>query len=580
MRSRVILFAIGVALWFALVVVRLVELQIARHGEFVRRAERQQQRVVELDPPRGTIYDRRGRELAVSIEVDSVFAVPREIGDREQTAAELSRILHLDRDRVRKQLSGDREFVWVARKVDPPMARAVRARSLPGIYFLEESKRYYPLRETAAGVLGFVGVDNHGLAGIEAQYEKTIAGRPGRRTVLRDARAGQALPPDLPNSRPVPGRDLHLTIDASLQFLAELELERAVTELQARSGSLVLLDPHSGAVWALASAPGFDANQFAATPAEQRRLRPIQDSFEPGSTFKILTFAAGLEQGLIDPDEVLDCEMGGITLAGVRIRDHHPFGRLSVRQVLAKSSNVGTIKMALRISNRDFDAMIRAFGFGRATGIDLPGENPGLLRTVERWSPLEKVYLSFGQGISASALQMAVAFAAVANGGLRVRPHVVASVSPNETQGPDWLKSVAGEPVISRRTAAVLADLLEGVTAEGGTGSAARIAGYRVAGKTGTAQKAVPGRGYLPDEHVASFVGFAPVERPVLVAAVVLDAPQGRYHGGQVAAPIFSRVVSQALLYLGVTPERERPERWPREQLASHEGRSSRGATS
>lgn len=562
------MFGLAAAFWFLLVAARLVEIQIVRHQEFVHRAERQQQRVIKLAPPRGTIFDRQGREIAVSIDVESVFADPHEVKDAEKTAAALSRILQVDRERLARQLTSDREFVWIARKLDPPLARAVRQLQLPGIYFLEESKRYYPLRETAAAVLGYVGVDNHGLAGLEAQYESVVAGRPGRRTVLRDARAGQASPPHLPESKPVPGRDLFLTIDANLQALAEVELERTVRELEAKSGSLVLLDPYSGAIRALASAPGFDANRFPAVSPELRRIRPIQDAFEPGSTFKVVTFAAAFEQGLINPEEILDCERGSMTLAGARIRDHHPFGYLTVRQVLAKSSNIGTIKTALRLANRDFYETIRAFGFGEPTGIDLPGENPGLLRPLEQWRPLEKAYVSFGQGMAATAVQMAVAFAAIANGGMRVRPHLVAAIGASEAEAPQEFEPSSKERVISRRTAEVLRELLEGVTAPGGTGTLARVPGYRVAGKTGTAQKAVPGRGYLPDEHVASFVGFAPAERPVLVAAVVLDAPRGRYHGGQAAAPVFARVMNQALLFFGVTPDRERPEAWPGEQIA------------
>lgn len=576
MKSRAFLFGLGATLWFLAVAARLFELQVVRHGEFVRRAERQQQRVVELSPPRGTIFDRRGRELAVSIEVESVFAVPREIQDRSRTVEVLASVLRVDRGRLEKQLAADREFVWVARKLDPPLARAVRDLRLPGIYFLEESKRYYPLRETAAALLGFVGVDNHGLAGLEAQYERVVSGKPGRRTVLRDARAGQALPPYLPESSPEPGRDLRLTLDAVLQSIAERELERVVTELGARSGSLVLLDAETGAVWAMASAPGFDANQFGSIPVEKRRLRPVQDSFEPGSTFKMVTVAAALEQGVVDPWDVFDCELGGITLAGVRIQDHRPFGNLSLREVVAKSSNVGTIKTALRVSNRDFYETIRAFGFGQPTGIDLPGEHAGLLRDVQRWRPLEKAYVSFGQGIGVTALQMAAAFGAVANGGRLMRPYVVEAMGAGSGSGAESIEPEVRARPVSARTAAVLKDLLEQVTAPGGTGTAAAIRGYRVAGKTGTAQKAVPGRGYVADEHVASFVGFAPVERPVLVAAVVLDAPRGRYHGGQAAAPVFSSVVGQALIYLGVTPDRERPSGWPLEQVAATDAREAR----
>lgn len=563
MKSRIALLVGVFALWAGAIGARLYDLQVARHDEFARRAERQQQRVIELDPPRGTVFDARGRELAVSVEVESAFAVPREIGDARATAAALARVLGGDATRLERQLGRDREFVWVARKLDPPKARAVRELALPGVYFLEESKRYYPLRETAAQVLGYVGTDNQGLAGLEARYDAVVAGRAGRRTVLRDAKAGMALPPDLPAAAPEPGQDLVLTLDAALQGIAERELAAVVTERRALSGSVVLMDPESGALLALASYPTFDPNQFAGAGPESWRLRPVADAYEPGSTFKVITAAAALELGLVRPDEPIDCEMGAITLAGVRIADHKPFGTLAFRDVIAKSSNVGTIKTALRVSNREYYDTIRAFGFGRPTGIDLPGESPGLLMPVERWPGLAKAYISFGQGISVTPLQLAVAFAAVANGGRLVEPYVVERIGAGaEARHPHPEPVVRGRPV-SARTIATLRALLEGVTIEGGTGRAAAVAGYRVAGKTGTSQKAVPGRGYLTNEHIASFAGYAPAARPRLVGVVVVDAPRGPYHGGEVAAPIFAAITREALLYLNVLPERERPERWP-----------------
>ena len=566
MRSRLLFLVGALALWLAAIGARLYDLQVVRHEEFTRRAERQQQRVIELDPPRGTIFDARGRELAVSVEVESAFAVPREVEDVKRAAAALARVLGGDRARLERLLASDREFVWVARKLDPPQARAARDLDLAGVYFLEESKRYYPLRETAAQVLGYVGTDNHGLAGLEAMYEKVVAGKPGRRTVLRDAKAGMAVPPDLPSAAPVPGRDVYLTLDAALQGIAERELAAGVERLRARSGSVVLLDPSSGAVLAMASYPTFDPNRFGAAGEEAWRNRVVADAYEPGSTFKMVTAAAALEQGLITPDERIDCEMGGITLAGVRIADHKAFGTLSFREVIAKSSNVGTIKTALRVANRDFYATIRAFGFGRTTGIDLPGESPGLLMPVERWPALAKAYMAFGQGLSVTPLQLVRAFGAVANGGRLLAPYVVRQIGAGaDAQFPHPQPVVAGEPV-SPRTIATLRALLAGVTQEGGTAKVAALPGYPVAGKTGTAQKAVPGRGYLPDEFIASFVGFAPLARPALVGLVVVDDPRGTYHGSEAAAPIWAAVAREALLYLNVRPERERPELWPFER--------------
>ncbi|HEX9799984.1 MAG TPA: penicillin-binding protein [Thermoanaerobaculia bacterium] len=563
MKRRVAWLAALFVLWVAAIGARLWSLQVAQHDEFVRRAERQQQRVIELDPPRGTIFDARGRELAVSVEVESAFAVPREIVDRTGTAARLARLLDVDRVRLERALGQDREFVWIARKLDPPVARAVKMLALPGVYFLEESKRYYPMRQLGAQVLGFVGTDNHGLAGLEANYERVVAGKPGRRTVLRDARRGSALPPGLPAAEPVPGADLVLTLDSALQQIAEEELERAVATRRAQSGSVVLLDPATGAVLAMASRPTFDPNAFRDADEAALRNRPIQDAYEPGSTFKMVTAAAALEQGVVSPADRFDCEHGAIVLAGVRIADHKSFGNLSFREIIAKSSNVGTIKTALRVPTKDFHDTIRAFGFGRATGVDLPGESAGLLMPLERWPALAKAYIAFGQGIAVTPLQLASAFAAVANGGRLVEPYIVDEIrSPEGTTRPHPAPVVRGEPV-SPRTVATLRELLAGVTVEGGTGRAAAVPGYSVAGKTGTAQKAMPGRGYLADEFVASFVGWAPVAQPVFVGVVVLDDPQGGYHGGEVAAPVFGAIARRVLVARHVRPHRERPERWP-----------------
>lgn len=565
MKSRLFCVLALLTLWIGAIAARLYHLQVNRHDEFARRAERQQQRVIELDPPRGTIYDARGRELAVSVEVESAFAVPREVRDPRGAAVKLARALEVDGAKLERLLGADREFVWVARKLDPPQARRVKELGLPGIYFLEESKRYYPLREVGAQTLGYVGTDNHGLAGLEAMYDKVVAGKPGRRTVLRDARQGMAVPANLPSAAPVPGNDLHLTIDAALQQIAERELAKATARYRAQSGSVVLLEPATGAVLALASWPTFDPNRFATATDEQRRNRPVSDAYEPGSTFKMVTAAAALEEGLIDPEETLDCEMGGITLAGVRISDHKAFGTLTFRDVIAKSSNVGTIKTSLRLSNATFYDAIRAFGFGRTSGLDLPGESPGLLMPVARWPALAKAYISFGQGISITPLQLALAFGAVANGGRLLEPYLVRQSGSGPLARLHHPQPVERGRPVSPRTLAVVADLLAGVTLEGGTGKAAVVPGYPVAGKTGTAQKAEPGKGYLANEFVASFAGYAPTEHPAIVAVVVIDDPRPVYHGGEVAAPVFAAIAQEALLYLNVPPQRERPERWPGE---------------
>lgn len=565
MRSRLVWLAGLGGLWVVVIGVRLYDLQVIRYDHYSAKAERQQQRVVTLDAPRGTIYDAAGRELAVSIQVDSAYAVPSEMQDPRAAAAALARAIPgLDANKLLAQLRRDREFVWVARKLDPPVAAAVRELALPGVSFLQEAKRYYPMRELAAQVLGYVGTDNQGLAGLEQQYDQTVAGKPGVRTVLRDARRGTVVSPDLSFAEAEPGQDLHLTLDAAIQHIVERELARAVEERGAKQGSAIFLDPQTGAVLAMASYPSFDPNEFARYAPSRWRNRPVADAFEPGSTFKMITAAAALEHGLIRAEEELDCEMGGITLLGIRIRDHKPFGRLTFAQVLENSSNVGVIKVAWRLGDQRLYRTVHAFGFGRPTGIDLPGESPGILHPVARWRPLAKAYVSFGQGVSVTAIQLAAAAGAVANGGQLLRPRMVAAVGRAGEREPLVREPIEVGRPIAPSTAAALVPLLEGVV-RAGTGKAAAVPGYRVAGKTGTAQIPVAG-GYSRSGHLPGFVGFAPADRPVLVGAVTIAEPEGwQYHGGQVAAPVFGEIVRQVLLYRGIRPERTPLASWPGE---------------
>ncbi len=561
MRRRIPVVAGFGVIWVLLIAGRLYHLQVLRYEHYATKAERQQQRVVTLDPPRGTIYDAQGRELAVSIQVDSVYAVPPEIEDPAAAAAAIAAAVpDVDRAKLARQLTGDREFVWVARKLDPPVAEKVHALKLKGLYFVPESKRYYPMGELAAQVLGYVGTDNHGLAGLELVYDREITGKPGKRTVLRDARQETVAAPGLSFADPEPGHDLHLTLDATVQHIVERELARAIEERHAKRGSAIFLDPATGGVLAMASYPSFDPNDFGGYSPESWRNRAVADVYEPGSTFKIVTAGAALEAGVVREDERIDCGMGSITLyKDIRVRDHKQYGLLTFAEVISHSSNVGVIRVAQRIRDGRFYDTIRGFGFGRQTGIDLPGESAGILHNVERWGLLEKDYIAFGQGISVTPLQLVSATAAVANDGVLLKPHVVAAVSRGELRLAKYpAPPVAGHP-ISPATARELTRLLEGVVTDG-TGKPAAIPGYRVAGKTGTAQIPVRGgyRGYLP-----SFVGFAPADRPALVGLVAIAEPQGNeYYGAQVAAPAFGAITRQVLLYRGIHPQRERPAVW------------------
>jgi cell division protein FtsI (penicillin-binding protein 3) len=564
-KRRLLLVVAGGAVWVVLIGARLYQLQVVRYDHYAAKAERQQQRVVTLDPPRGTIYDAQDRELAVSVQVDSAYAVPPQIRDPIGTARALAGVVPgLDARKLARQLASDREFVWVARKLDPPVAAAVRRLELPGIDFLPESKRYYPMRELASQILGYVGTDNHGLAGLELLYDEQVAGKPVIRTVLRDARRGTVVSPELSFADPEPGADLHLTLDAAIQHVVERELAKAVEERGASRGIAVLLDPQTGGVLAMASYPGFDPNEFGDYPSSRWRNRAIMDVYEPGSTFKIVTAAGALGSGLVRADDVFDCEMGGVVVYGKLIRDHKPFGRLTFAEVLAKSSNVGVIKAALLMGDERLYSAVRGFGFGEPTGIDLPGESGGIVHPLERWNQRAKAYVSFGQGISVTPLQLARAVAAVANDGSLLKPHVVAAVGRGGNRVPKHPQPpVVGTP-LTPETARELKRLLEGVVS-GGTGKAAGVPGYRVAGKTGTAQIPVAG-GYHRSHYLPSFVGFAPADRPAIVGVVAIAEPKGfAYHGGQVAAPVFGAVARQVLLYLGIRPERDPIAVWPGE---------------
>lgn len=564
-----VVLALG-AVWVGGLGARLYDLQIVRRDHFRSVASRQQLDIVELEPPRGTIYDRRGRELAVSVTAASLYANPAAIEDPGALARQLAPVLGLDDAELVAKLDSERSFVWIRRKLDPPEVVAVRQLDLPGLGFVEESKRYYPFRRLAGHLLGFVGTDHTGLAGLEAAYDRVVAGRSARRTVLRDAYRQALMSPEMRFPEPEPGHDLHLTIDSTIQHIVERELSAAVERARAKGGSVVVMDPWSGAILAMASLPSFDPNRFSEVDPSFWRIRPISDVFEPGSTFKMITVAAALESHLVDPNDLVDCEQGAITIDRVRIRDHHPYGELTVRQVLAKSSNVGAIKIGQIAGKERLDRQVRAFGFGRESGIDLPGESAGLLQPLERQRPMADIYLSFGHGLAVTALQLTNAFAAVANGGVLHQPYVVAGIGRSGAIE-RMPRPVALGRVLHPATALSLERLLEEVV-ENGTAGRAAVPGYRVAGKTGTPQKlAESGTGYSSSRYMASFVGFAPARDPAVVCLVLIDEPFGGAEGGVVAAPLFSSIVGEILNYLRVPPEEAPEPAWPGEQLAELE---------
>ena len=554
-RLRLMLVALSVCLWALVVVVRLVQVQVLGRESFERQAARQSERMINLDPRRGPILDRAGRPLAVSVDAESIYAVPQEVHEPDDTAAALARALGLDAAARRELAAGlqrSRAFVWVRRKVDPRAARDVRDLQLDGIGFLTETRRYYPKRELAAQVLGYVGLDNTGMSGIEYAFEDQIRGRAAKVSVRIDARRRPMETTEKPSTD---GHAVVLTLDEAIQYAAEKEIERAVAETGSVAGVAVVMDPRTGEVLAMAGRPTFNPNRFNAYPSSRWRNRAVADAYEPGSVFKVFTAAAALQEKVVDPDETVDCGDGAIEIAGVRVNDHAVFHQLPFRDVIAHSSDIGMIRVAQRLGRENLNRHIRDFGFGAATGIELPGESSGLLRPPSRWSALSLASLSFGQEVGVTALQLATAMGAVANGGYLMKPLIVRQVEDAGGRVVKAERPVAVRRVLEADAVDALTDLLKGVVRRG-TGWRAAVTGYTVAGKTGTAQKVDASGRYSMVDHVASFVGFVPAARPVLVILVSLDSPRGPHNeGGDVAAPVFARIAEQALGRLAVPPE-------------------------
>jgi len=543
------------AAWAVIVIARLVQIQLVRHGEYVTKAARQQERTLALQPVRGSIVDRNGRILAESIAAESIYADPQAIVDRAQTAKALASVtaLQMDASELSAKLNSTSGFVWIARQLPLETTAAVKALKLPGVYFLEEHRRSYPRATLAANVVGYAGVDGEGLAGIEHSFDAQVRGRAGRVTLLRDARRGMYLVGGEGPNRPIDGNNVVLTIDSVVQFIAERALGRAVDRYNAAGGVAIVMDPRDGRILAMASNPTFDPNRFRDFAPDFRRNRAVQDAYEPGSTFKIVTASAGLEEGVVTPSQILDCGDGFIQIGSTQIHEHggNRYGRITFEQVMMHSSNVGAIRVGLALGQDRFYRYIRRFGFGERTGVTLPGEALGRVRPTAQWSQLSNASLSIGQEINVTPLQVIDAIAAVANGGLRVQPRIVEKVVDAKNNTISTPPQTAPVRVISEKTAAVLNEILKAVVANG-TGVQAALSEHIVAGKTGTAQKA--GRGGYGDKVVASFGGYVPADRPQLAILVVVDEPKTAEYGGTVAAPAFKEIAESTLRYLNVAP--------------------------
>lgn len=562
-RVWVVLFLLGA--WFVGLTGRLAQLMALGDERVEEYAENLHFGSLDVSLPRGAIYDRAFNEMAVSVDVNSIYLNPRIMDTPSTTVKAIVKELEPAdanaRNTLHKRILSDmkkgkgRSFIWVRRKVDEDSAERVRKLGLRGVGMVKESKRYYPKRDIASKIIGYCGMDNQGLYGIEQAYNKVMRPVRSRFTVLKDA---LGRPVSMPEDLGVAGKtgpvDLELTIDERIQYITENALEKQTVKTGAKSGVALVMDPHSGEILAMAEYPQFNPNQRFSFPASAVRPRAVEDAVEPGSTFKLFVAAAAMEEKLITPNDVLDCENGQYKAGGHEFKEAHrnKYAKLTIGEILAKSSNIGAIKIGEKLGPKKLYSRLTKFGFGRKTGIDLPGESSGLLRPVQEWSATSLPSISFGQEVSVTPIQLGAAISSIANGGFLMRPHFVKAYMRNG----ETLKTVEPEMMgrpISRVTAELLKEMMKGVTVEGGTGMKAAIPGFAVAGKTGTAQKMDPAtRSYATNRHLASFAGFFPADAPRLVIVVMIDEPKGVEWGGAVAGPVFSEIGMKAARVLRI----------------------------
>lgn len=555
-RARLGLIVGLLGMSFLVILGRLFFIQVIRHADLKAQALAQHVRHMTVRPERGLILDRHGRVLATSVVVPSISARPAEVRNPEAVAVQLAEVLERPLAAIRQQLTSTAPFVWIARQVTPEVIAHLQTLALPGIFFERETRRYYPKLHLAGQVLGYVGIDEQGLGGLEHLYNQELTGRTRQVMLQRDAmgRAVRLLTGD--NAEPPRGADLYLTLDEWLQHVAEKEIAAQVEALKAKSGLVMMMQPQTGDILALALYPFFNPNDFRnATQQLWQRNRAVTDPVEPGSTFKLVTAAAALEENVVRMSDMFFCERGLMIRNGRRLRDHEPYGWLRFPEVIEHSSNICTVKLSERLSSFKLYHYIRRFGFGEKTLIDLPGEDVGQLRPPQQWSRFSHASLAIGQEIAVTPIQLLTAYAAVANGGQLLRPRIVERIVEGEDI--QYFPPEARRQALDKQTVEKLRSIFAGVV-ERGTGKVAAVEGYTVGGKTGTAQKA-DGKAYSHSKIVASFVGFVPVEEPQLVILVMVDEPQTARWGSQAAGPVFRRVAQEALRYLQVSPHIARP---------------------
>jgi len=554
-KSRILAITLFLVLVAAVIIARLFSLQVTGHQRLSARAAMQIAEEIQFLPKRGIITDRAGQRLAVDVEVDSVYGVPSQIADKRAVARRLAAATGKDAARYMRELEKKRSFVWLERRVSPAVSSDIAAMGWKGVGFIKENRRFYPQREFGAQVLGTAGMDNQGLSGLELRYERELWSDAVVVMAEQDAFGKDIMVSGSPMEALREGDELRLTLDEVIQFIAQEELGRGVVAAGAAGGSIVVLDPRSGELLAMANVPFFNPNEPASWTQTSLRNRSIADAMEPGSIMKTFLLAAALEERVVTRGTIFDCENGSMPFPGGALHDAHSFGLLTVNDIIGNSSNIGATKIALRVGTENYHRYLKAFGFGDKTGIDLPGEAVGLLRPVARWSGRSIAALAIGQEIAVTPVQMATAFAAAVNGGALWRPRVA-----RELVSPEGVVLKSFEPqkvrqVISQETSRQVVETLVHAVEEG-TGTAAAVEGYTVGGKTGTAQKYDPQlKTYSSHKYLASFVGVAPARDPRLVVLVMIDEPKGVIYGGSVAAPVFQKVVQRTLRYLNLPSE-------------------------
>jgi cell division protein FtsI (penicillin-binding protein 3) len=552
-RLRIKLVAALLAVALLIIGGRAVHLQIYCRTWLSQRAAGEYEKSLSFRGKRGTIYDARGREMAVSIEVPSVAAYPPRIEGPAAAARTLATALSMDVGSLTDRLTDRRRFVWVKRQVTPRETEAVRRLQIEGIDFIPEHRRFYPNRTLAAQLIGFTGIDGHGLEGLEFFYDRHLKGRNGSVTVLRDA-LGRGFGPDAPDLSDLSGNSIVLTLDRTVQFIAETALAEGVREVGAGSGIAIVMVPRTGAILALAHYPFFNPNAFDRFSRERWRNRSITDAFEPGSTLKIFSAAAALESGGCTSETIFYCEKGAYQVGDAVIHDTGSHEWLTLEKIIQLSSNIGAVKIGEMIGPEPLHRTLRAFGFGEKTGIDCPGETAGSLAPPHRWSRIQTGTIAFGHGLSVSALQLVTAVAALANDGVLMKPRIVQAITDSDGRPVRLLEPKTVRRAVSVETARTVRRMMRKVVESGGTGSRAALDGYPVCGKTGTAQKIDNKGAYADGKYSASFVGFAPADAPEVAILVVVDEPVKHHYGGIAAAPVFRRIAGETLNYLDVPP--------------------------